>query len=208
MKDTYYFPHDYDSTSDPKIQSMIGEYGATGYGLFWRIIEMLHSDSEHKLPKKQYIYLALAKQMSTSVEQVSTFVEQCISLFELFESDDRFIWSNRVNRNISKRIEISESRSKAGKTSAEKRKNSTNVEQMLTGVEQTSTKERREKEIKVKESKGEIDGVPPSTTSFDKSVVGTLARRKLETSPSTREILAEQERRYRASPLAELDPID
>jgi hypothetical protein len=117
-KDCFYFPHDYDPTGDPKMQALIGEYGAAGYGIYWRIIEMLHSDSSHKLPLKKYIYTAIAKQMLTSVEQISTIIEYCINVCELFNSDSEFITSNRVNRNIERRTQLSEKRSIAGKASA------------------------------------------------------------------------------------------
>lgn len=154
MKDAYYFSHDYNPTSDPKIQALIGEYGAVGYGIFWRIVEMLHEDELHKLPCKQYIYLALAKQLLTSVEQVSSIVDYCINVCELFQSDNTFFWSERVIRNISKRTEISNKRSKAGKISAESRKNTTSVEHVSTGVEQNSTNGNKGKESKGKENKG------------------------------------------------------
>ena len=153
MKDTYYFSHDYNPTSDPKIQALIGEHGAVGYGLYWRIVEMLHEEETHKLPCKKYIYLALAKQMSTSVEQVEIIVKCCIELCELLVSDNDFFWSERVMRNINKRTELSNKRSKAGKMSAEMRKNSTSVEQVSTSVQQNPTKERKVKENKVNENK-------------------------------------------------------
>lgn len=155
-KETYYFAHDYEPTADPKIQALIQEYGWEGYGLFWRITEMLHSDHSHKLPKKNYIFSSL-KTKSTNAEQVATIVESCITEFELFESDGSFIWSNRVDRNIIKRQSLSSSRSDAGKASALKRQQnkeiSTSVEQVLTGVEQNPTKERKGKENKEKEIK-------------------------------------------------------
>ena len=153
MKDTYYFSHDYNPTSDPKIQALIGEHGAVGYGLYWRIVEMLHEEETHKLPCKKYIYLALAKQMSTSVEQVEIIVKCCIELCELFVSDNELFWSERVLRNIEKRTEISNKRSEAGKKSADLRKISTNVEQVSTSVQQNPTKERKVKENKVNENK-------------------------------------------------------
>jgi hypothetical protein len=155
MKETFYFSHDYEPTSDPKIQALINQFGWMGYGLFWRIIEMLHSDQDHKLPKKKYLYLSLVnnstgvQHTSTPVEQVSTFVEQCITDFELFVTDGDFFWSNRVLSNIEKRQEVSENRSKAGKRSAELRKGkkkSTLVQQVSTGVQQNPTKERKGKE--------------------------------------------------------------
>ena len=160
MKDTYYFSHDYNPTSDPKIQALIGEYGAVGYGLYWRIVEMLHEEGTHKLPCKKYIYLALAKQMYLDVDTVELVVKSCIELCELFNSDGIMFWSERVLRNIGKRNEISTKRSEAGKRSAELRKssasdeqNSTNVEQVSTSVQQNPTKERKVKENKVNENK-------------------------------------------------------
>lgn len=173
MKDTYYFQHDYNPTSDPKVQALIGEYGAIGYGIYWRIVEMLHEDELHKLQCKKFIYIALAKQMLTSVEQVESIIKNCIEIYELFKSDDDFFWSERVMRNISKRTEISNKRSKAGKISAESRKKTTSVEQKSTCVEQNPTKERKVKEIKVKENKEEYNilseqKVPNELTPFEK----------------------------------------
>ena len=164
MKDTYYFSHDYNPTSDPKIQALIGEHGAVGYGLYWRIVEMLHEEGTHKLPCKKYIYLALAKQMSLDVDTVELVINCCIELCELFNSDGIMFWSERVLRNIGKRNEISTKRSEAGKRSAELRKslasdeqNSTNVEQVPTSVQQNSTKESKVNERKEKKEIKETD---------------------------------------------------
>ena len=155
-----YFSHDYNASLDPKIIALIGDYGAVGYGIYWRVVEMLHSENEHKLPLKEYIYRALAKQMVTSVEQISTIINDCINVYELFIKDNDFFYCQRVLDNIEVRTKISESRSKAGKISAERRKNATNVEQSLTSVQQNltsvqqnSTKFNKEKEIKEKEIK-------------------------------------------------------
>ena len=149
MKDTYYFQHDYNPTADPKMQALIGEFGAIGYGIYWRLVEMMHEAENHKIEHKKYVITAIAKQMLTSVEQVSFIIENCINEYELFESDGEFFWSERVLRNINKRTEISEKRSIAGKISSERRKqNSTSVEQVLTSVQQNPTKESKGKESK------------------------------------------------------------
>jgi len=121
MKDTFYFPHDYEPTSDPKITAMLGDYGATGYGLYWRIVEMLHSNEEHRLPKEQYLFKALSNQLAIDVNQIIKFVNDCVSVYKLFESDDEFFFSNRVFKNIDKREKIVEQRSIAGKASALKK---------------------------------------------------------------------------------------
>lgn len=177
MKDTYYFSHDYNPTSDPKIQALIGEHGAVGYGLYWRIVEMLHEEATHKLPCKKYIYLALAKQMSTSVEQVEIIVKCCIELCELFVSDNELFWSERVLRNIGKRTEISNKRSEAGKKSAELRKISTNVEQVPTSVQQNSTKESKVKESKVNERKEKKE--------IKETISKDIAQKKVDAKAST-----------------------
>ena len=184
MKDTYYFSHDYNPTSDPKIQALIGEYGAVGYGLYWRIVEMLHEEGTHKLPCKNYIYLALAKQMSLDVDTVELVINCCIELCELFNSDGIMFWSERVLRNIGKRNEISTKRSEAGKRSAELRKssasdeqNSTNVEQVSTSVQQNPTKERKVKENKVNENKEKKE--------IKETISKDIAQKKVDAKAST-----------------------
>jgi len=171
-----YFSHDYNASSDPKIIALIGDYGAVGYGIYWRIVEMLHSENEHKLPLKEYIYKALAKQMSTSVEQISTIINDCINVYELFIKDNDFFYCQRVFDNIQKMEETKEKRSKAGKISAERRKNATNVEQSLTSVQQNSTSVQQNltqsnkiKENKIKENnnKEEIKKEEKKKFSFD-----------------------------------------
>ena len=114
-KSTYWFKHDYEPTSDPKIQALLAEYGATGYGIYWRLVEMLHSDEAHKLPHKQYIYIAIAKQMLSKPEQIEAIVKHCIFICELFESDGEYFWSNRVFTNVKAQEELSEKRALAGK---------------------------------------------------------------------------------------------
>lgn len=142
-KETYYFSHDFEPLSDPKLGALVAQYGALGYGVFWRLIEILHSQDSHRIEKKPYIFLSLAQQMSTPVEQMKEIIDFAVNDCELFESDENGFWSNRVLRNIGQRKHISEQKSKAGKASAERR-----AEQRSTGVQQNPTKERKGKEKK------------------------------------------------------------
>ncbi len=176
-----YFSHDYNATLDPKIIALLGDYGAVGYGIYWRIVEMLHAENEHKLPLKEYIYKALAQQMVTSVEQVSAIVRDCIDIYDLFIECDGCFYSKRVNDNIQKMEEIKEKRSKAGKISAENRKkstcvqqNSTYVQQNLTSVQQNLTQSNKIKENKIKENKiKEIKDINKDCFVADKSAIKT-----------------------------------
>lgn len=151
-KETYYFQHDYEPLSDPKLLALVGEFGASGYGIYWRIVEMLHSDEEHKLKHERYVTIAIAKQMQTNVEQVEHVLEFALDVCKLFISDGEYFWSERVFRNMDKRDEISEKRRKAGLASGKARQKAQNLvekathdEHMLTHVEQNRTKVRKGK---------------------------------------------------------------
>lgn len=169
-----YFSHDYYATLDPKIIALLGDYGAIGYGIYWRIVEMLHAEESHTLPLKDYIYKALAQQMVTSVEQISTIINDCINVYELFIEEDNNFYSKRVLENIEKMEETKEKRSKAGKISAEKRKNATCVQQNSTCVQQNLTQSNKIKENKIKENKiKEIKDINKDCFVADKSAIKT-----------------------------------
>lgn len=162
-KNDQYFPHDYNAFHDLKVVAFISECGLAGYGFYWVVIERLHKEENCQLPKKNYVYKGLAEQMSTSVEQIKSYVEQATDN-ELFVENDEYIISDRVLKNMKKRQDISDKRSEAGKISALKR---TSVKQVLTSVEQNSTKEKKGKEIKeikdIKKNTKEKPPLPPDT---------------------------------------------
>ncbi|HHW80765.1 MAG TPA: DUF4373 domain-containing protein [Bacteroidales bacterium] len=147
-KDTYYFSHDYNSRNDIKIQALLVEHGSAGYGVYWVIVEILHEEKARKLKLDDLTFVAIARQASTSVEQVKAIVECCLK-YELFVEDEGCFFSKRVLGNIDKRIDISEKRAKAGRISAKKRKKTTSAKDNATSVEQNPTKESKVKESKV-----------------------------------------------------------
>lgn len=147
---TFWFPHDYEPTSDPKMQALIGEYGAAGYGIFWRVSEMLHSDQNHRLPLKPYIFLAIAKQMQANAEQVEAIVRFACDTCELFETDGKMFWSNRVDRNMKDRSEISQKRSLAGKRGAEMKQMLSKSKQLLQANKQTVAQDRTGQDNNIK----------------------------------------------------------
>lgn len=122
MKKTYYFQHDFEAISDPKIQYIIAKFGGVGYGLWWRIVEMLHQDENNRLPIKDYILFAIGNQLNCEQNIVHSFIDCCIHEVDLLDSDGEYFWSQRVLKNVGKMQELKEKRSQAGKKSAEKRK--------------------------------------------------------------------------------------
>lgn len=155
-QDTLYFPHDYDPLRDPGLRMLVKKHGATGYAVFWRVVELLHQNSDHVLKFNNYIYEYIADELQLSSENVELVITDCVNGCKLLDANGDVFWSNRVFRNIEKRKSISEQRSKAGKASAEQRKidreiaeNSTNVQQPLTTVDicSTTVNKERKKEI-------------------------------------------------------------
>lgn len=121
-KGKYYFQHDYNALNDPKIVAMRYQYGMEGYGLYWAIIEMLHAADNHKLPVKDYQFIAIAKQTEAfakqneaNFESVKNYVNACVNTYELFSSDGIYFWCERVLRNMKKMEEISATRRESGR---------------------------------------------------------------------------------------------
>lgn len=149
-KEAYYFSHDYSTTNDPKIQALLGKYGAKGYGIYWRVVEILHEEQEHKLYLKPYIFEAIASTFKEDVALIKEIINYQVKVCELFKKKTNYIYSERVLENIAKRDKIKEVRSLAGQKSAEIRRQQkgTEAKQNLTNVEQKATKESKVKEIK------------------------------------------------------------
>lgn len=161
MKSTFYFSHDYNAGQDYKIIALISKHSASGYGVYWRIIEMLHSDDSHTLPNNEMIWSVIAMTMNTPIKDVQCIIETCIEFKLLHLDENSVIYSNRVNCNIGYREKIHKNKIDGGKKSADKRKqqmlneSSTDVQQQFnsssTAVEQEPNKG---KESKVNKSKG------------------------------------------------------
>lgn len=126
-KDTYYFSHDSNALSDPKILSMRCDYELEGYGLYWAIIEMLRNESTYKLSLDKTTYRAIQMQTHTKIN-VEKYIDDCINEYRessqgngLFNSDGTYFWSESLLNRMSKMEDVREKRSEAGKKSAEKR---------------------------------------------------------------------------------------
>ena len=117
-KEAYYFSHDANARHGPKILAMRSEYGISGYGVYWIVVEMLREQENYKLPLKKYIWNAIAMQVQCkdyANDDAKCFVESCINDYELFESDGEFFWSNSLLKRMDKKKDVSEKRREAAK---------------------------------------------------------------------------------------------
>ncbi len=102
MKDARYFSHDSNARHDPKIQALIKKYKVEGYGRFWMIIETMRETTGYKIKQKKYVLESFAEQMQCTVEEVKTFIKDCIDEFELFIQDDGFFYSESLIERMTK----------------------------------------------------------------------------------------------------------
>ena len=182
-KDTYYFSHDVNASTDPKIVAMESEFGVISYAWWWKLIEKLASSEDYRLPFKKYTFIALDKELGVLNENERPlnenerplnknehtffcsnksflFVNSLINEFELLECDDEYFWSpsliRRQEERRSKFEKKQEQRRLAGIKSGEaRRKKGTKTNDCSTVVEQNEQKERKGKERKdIREREG------------------------------------------------------
>lgn len=160
----HYFPHDFNARNDDDIEAMLLDYRATGYGLYWGIVERLHEDENH-VELNDRFYKAVAKQFMEDPDKVKTFIHDCVVKYFLFELNGDTLTCARVGRNIDKRSSISKERSEAGKAGAIAKKNKAIAEESEANAQQnlanpSKEKESKEKEIKENKSKVSTAGEP------------------------------------------------
>lgn len=126
-KDVYYFSHDANALSDPKILAMRCDYGLEGYGLYWAILEMLRNEAIYKLPLNKTTYRAIKMQTGTTID-VEKYLMDCINEYTdsesnngLFNTDNKSFWSASLLRRMEKYETLKEKRSQAGKKAMQNR---------------------------------------------------------------------------------------
>ena len=164
-KDAYYFSHDSNARHDPKILAMRADYDITGYGIFWTIIEMLRESEDYRMPYKKYIFKAIAMQVQSDAytsDKIHKFIDDCISEYELFDTDQEYFWSYSLLKRMDKKEELRQKRKEAAEkrwnkkpeTQKNEQNNAPSMQNNANAL-QNDTKERKGKEIerKGKESK-------------------------------------------------------
>ena len=136
MKETFYFPHDYNAMQDEKIKMLIRKHGMEGYGIFWGIVEMLYNNAN----ALRTDYEGIAYDMRTNSDKI----ESIIIDFELFVVDGDLFGSESIERRLNERKE----KSRKAKESASYRWNNANA--LRTECDGNAIKEKKVKEKKEK----------------------------------------------------------
>lgn len=159
MNNSFYFPHDMNAISDPKMMLLLSACGMAGVWIYRTIVELLHQQENWKIPEIVYKqYVKMYSQFEGGMFTETWNVEKILITCWLLILEDWFVFSKRVLENKKKRSEFLKKQSFAWKRSAEKKaeqkENSTLVS---TAVEQNVNQERKGKESKGKEKKENIN---------------------------------------------------
>ena len=144
MKDTFYFSHDYNARTDPKIKRLMAKHGMTGYGIYWAIIEDLYNN---------------ANALQTDCESIaydlrvdSEIIKSIIFDFDLFKIDGEIFSSLSIQRRLDDRNEKSEKARKSAEYRWNKKLENANA--MRTQSDGNAIKERKGKESKFNNPNG------------------------------------------------------
>jgi len=119
MKEAYYFSHDTNARNDEKILCLRADYGITGYGAFWVLIEMMFENQNTQLSHNHV--KGIAYSLNMEVELLTNIINSCIE-YGLFVSDGDNFWSESLRTRKGTYINKREKKVEAGLKSAEARR--------------------------------------------------------------------------------------
>ena len=88
----FYYPHYINTSQEPKIMRMRVDYKAKGYGYYNFICEFLASRGGIA----EYNPKVVAKAISEEPRSVAKFLDDCINLYGIFQSDGPNFWSDEL----------------------------------------------------------------------------------------------------------------
>ncbi len=119
MKESYYFSHDYNAMQDPKMMVLFDRCGPAGIGIYWMVVEILHSQTDGKIIAKHFCHILSYFANHGTAPFDREMIEEVLFETELLvKTDDGMITTNRVLGHKAKRKQINTLRSEAGKAGA------------------------------------------------------------------------------------------
>jgi len=134
-KNTFYFSHDYNTRNDEKIKELIFNYGMSGYGIYWSIIEELYQNTN----VLHLNYERIAFELRVDISSIKSIIND----FNLFVISGE----NFSSLSVQKRLDERNNKSEKARISVNKRWSDTNV--LQTKYDSNTIKERKGKENKV-----------------------------------------------------------
>jgi len=117
-----YFKHDVDASEDEKLVDILINFGNEGYGLYWRLVEILYKSGgqiDYKLKNISF-------RLNCEPELFNTFISSAIDL-SLFQLVDKKLFCARVKNEVEKLDNLIEKRKSAGSKGGNKKKENQGV---------------------------------------------------------------------------------
>ena len=143
-KDTFYFQHDYNASTDVKCLFLRQSLGMEGYGIYWFLVEQLANSGG-------YLPLSITPVLAMQMQVTEIKVQTVIANFNLFIIDKE---NNFFSRRLNEHLEIRKSLSESGKRGALNRWNKKEDSHPISIAigdhnSNPNAKEKKEKEIKI-----------------------------------------------------------
>ncbi len=119
MKETFFFPHDYNARNDRKLIKLVSTHGMAGLGVYWCVVEMLYEEAGY-LPIE---YDRITFELRTEYDLVKSVIND----FELFQFDEEKFWSETAISRLKLRMDKSEKARNSVLLRWEKYERNTNV---------------------------------------------------------------------------------
>ena len=110
-KDAYYFSHDSNAHTDPKILKLRMSLGWEGYGIYWAIIENLRNQETYSINEGEFMFLTLS--LAIDEAKLKQILTKCLEV-NLLEISEGNIYSPSLLRRMEKADEIRNKRREAG----------------------------------------------------------------------------------------------
>lgn len=105
-KTAYYFPHDYNARTDPKLQAVMVRHGITGIGAYWCIVEQLYEQGG-------VLAVDSIPAIAFSLHADEKLIFSVVNDFDLFVVDEEKFYSPSANRRLDERKKVSDARREA-----------------------------------------------------------------------------------------------
>lgn len=143
----YYFSHDSNARNDEKILKMRMELGMIGYAVFWCILEKMRETTDNMCSKD---YKIIGFELRVDEEIIRKVVED-FGLFTESSCGKKFYSESFMNRMQKMNLKSEKARESANARWTKRSKTDVNANAMQTHSEGNAIKERKGKEIKIKE---------------------------------------------------------
>ncbi|HEY1032880.1 MAG TPA: Lin1244/Lin1753 domain-containing protein [Flavipsychrobacter sp.] len=94
IKYKFWFPHSSNPLEHRGLNSMFRKYKAQGYGMWWRLNEILATQPDYKMDiTNEEVFHELADDMRCDVETLLSFIDDCVNNYKLLKKSAINIWS-------------------------------------------------------------------------------------------------------------------